>query len=74
MHPRSPYVKNVSYRIVTDEKTILPLNGKGLTQNISYSGMCFMLNRELPPGSILELKFEVTEKESNLIMTRVEVV
>ena len=74
MHPRNAYVKNVSYRLVVDENTTIPFNGKGLTQNISYAGMCLILNRELPPGAILELKFELTEKDSKPIMTRVKVV
>ena len=74
MHPRSAYVKNVSCRLVVDDNATILLNGKDLTQNISYSGMCLILNRELPPGAILELKFELAEKDSKPIVTRVKVV
>ncbi len=74
MHPRSPYVTNVSYRLVVNDNATIPLDGKGLTQNISYAGMCLILNRELSPGAILELKFELTEKDSKPIMMRVKVV
>jgi hypothetical protein len=74
MHPRSEYVANVSYRLVVDDNATNPLNGKGLTQNISYAGMCLILNRELSPGAILELKFELPEKDAKPIVTRAKVV
>jgi hypothetical protein len=74
MHPRSPYVMNVSYRLVSDENDKTTLNGKGITQNISYAGMCLLLNKELPLGTVLELKFDHTENDPNPIVTRVEIV
>jgi len=74
MHPRSAYVTNVSYRPVVDDNATNPLNGTGLTQNISYAGLCLILNRELSPGVILELKFELTGKDSKPIVTRAKVV
>jgi c-di-GMP-binding flagellar brake protein YcgR len=74
MHPRSPYIANVSYRLVEDENDSNPLKGKGITQNISYAGMCLLLNTELPLGTILELKFDHTENDSNPIVTRVKIV
>jgi c-di-GMP-binding flagellar brake protein YcgR len=74
MHPRDAYVTNVSYRLVVDDNTTIPFNDKGLTQNISYAGMCLILKRELPPGAILELKLELSEKDSKSIVTRAKVV
>jgi len=71
---RRSYVTNVSYRIVVDEKATIPAKDKGLTQNISDGGVCLIVNRELSPGAVLELKFELPDKKSNPIETRVKVV
>ena len=74
MHPRSPYFMNISYRQVSEDNDKTTLNGKGITQNISYAGMCLLLNKELPLGTILELKFDHTENDPNPIVTRVKIV
>jgi hypothetical protein len=74
MHPRSPYVQNIRFRLVGDDNAAKPLEGKGLTQDISYSGMRLLLNRELAPGAILELSFERAGKDASPIATRVKVV
>ena len=74
MHPRSTYVTHVSYRKVGDGNGAFPLKGKGLTQNISYAGMCLLLNQELSPGTILELTFERKEKNLKPIVTHAKVV
>jgi hypothetical protein len=74
VHPRSEYVTSVSYRQVADGNSGFLLNGKGLTQNISYAGMCLLLDQELSPGTILELSFEKTEKNLKPIVTRAKVV
>jgi hypothetical protein len=71
---RKSYVTNVSYRVVVDEKSTIPVKDEGLTQNISNGGLCLILNRELPSGAVLELKFEMPEENSNSVETRVKVV
>jgi len=71
---RRSYVTNVSYRVVVDEKATIPVKDEGLTQNISEGGLCLIVNRELSPGAVLELKFELPDKNSNPIETRVKVV
>ena len=73
-HPRSSYITNVTYRQVTDGNAVFPLNGKGLTQNISYAGMCLLLNQEVSPGAILELTFEQMNKNAKPIVTHAKVV
>jgi len=70
---RKSYVTNVSYRVVVDEKSTIPVKDEGLTQNISNGGLCLILNRELPSGAVLELKFEMPEENSNSVETRVKV-
>ncbi len=71
---RRSYVTNVSYRVVVNEKATMPAKDNGLTQNISDGGLCLIINKELSPGTVLELKFERTEENSNSVETRVEVV
>ncbi len=74
MHPRTAYVQNISFRLVGDENAANTLNGKGVTQDISYSGMRLLLNREMAPGAILELRFERAGKDEKPIVKRVKVV
>lgn len=71
---RKSYVTNVGYRVVVNEKATMPVKDEGLTQNISDGGLCLILNKELSPGTVLELKFEMPEEDSNPIETRVKVV
>lgn len=71
---RRSYITNVSYRVVGNEKATIPVKDEGLTQNISEGGLCLIVNRELSPGAVLELKFELPEEKSNPIETRVKVV
>ena len=74
MHPRSAYVTNVTYRLVADDNATNTLKGEGLTQNISYEGMCLILNQELSPGAIVELKFDLAEKDFKPIEMRAKIV
>lgn len=67
-YPRRTLAANVSYKVM------LPSGDKGLTQNISEGGICLMLNRALTPGTILELKFELPEKESKPVESLAKVV
>jgi hypothetical protein len=71
---RKSYVTNVSYRIFADKNAIIPIKDEAFTQNISEGGLCLLVNKELSPGVVLELKFELPGKKSNPIETRVKVV
>ncbi|MDH4219859.1 MAG: PilZ domain-containing protein [Candidatus Aminicenantes bacterium] len=73
-YPRRSFVTGVSYRVVVDYKTMIPSKDDGLTQNISDGGLCLILNRELPPGAILELTFDLPKEDSEPITTRVKVI
>lgn len=55
-------------------KVLSPLKGLGLTRDISQGGMCLLLDCELPPGTILELKYRLPHEESRRIMTSAEIV
>ncbi|MDH5202878.1 MAG: PilZ domain-containing protein, partial [Nitrospirota bacterium] len=46
----------------------------GLTRDISQGGLCLLLNNELPPGTILELKYRLPHEEARQIVTSVEVI
>lgn len=72
--PRRSYVTNVSYRVVVNDKATMAVKDEGLTQDISDGGLCLIVNKELSPGAVLELKFELPDKNSNPIETRVKVV
>jgi hypothetical protein len=67
-HPREEIIVDVSYKVLS------PLKDVGLTQNISYGGLCLLLNNELRPGTILELKYRLPHEEGRQIVTSVEVV
>ncbi len=74
MHPRTAYVTSVSYRELEDDDAANAIKGEGVTQNISYAGICLILDREISQGAILELKFERTEKNFKPILARAQVV
>jgi hypothetical protein len=67
-HPRKTLVTKVNYRITMHSK------GETLTQNISERGLCLILDREISPGTVLELRLDFPGKESNPLETRAEVV
>ena len=46
----------------------------GLSRNFSQGGLCLLLDIELPPGTILELKYRMPHEESRQIKTAVEVI
>ena len=43
-------------------KALVPKQGQGFTQNISQGGFALLLDDEVPPGAVLELKFEDSSK------------
>ena len=55
-HPRNTYVTEVTYKVK------MPLEDRGLTQDISEGGLCLMINKELPSGAILEIKLGLPGK------------
>ena len=67
-HPREEIIIDVSYKVLS------PLKDVGLTRNISYGGLCLLLDNELRPGTILELKYRLPHEEARQIVTSVEVV
>jgi hypothetical protein len=52
-------------------KALVPKEGQGFTQNISQGGFALLLDAEVPPGAVLELKFEdpgrVTQPERAIV-------
>jgi len=67
-HPREEIIIEVVYKVLS------PLKAVGLTRNISYGGLCLLLDTELRPGTILELKYRLPHEESRQIVTTVEVI
>ena len=66
-HLRKEVITNVSYKVLTPSCDI------GRTQNISEGGVCFLLNKELYPGAILEVNFKLPSKDLKTIKTFVKV-
>jgi hypothetical protein len=59
---------SVNYRILK------PSGDVGMTQNVSEGGLCLVLNNELPPGTILEVKFEIPDDTAKKVESFAEVV
>ena len=67
-HPREDIIVNVIYEVLS------PIKDVGLTRNISQGGLCLLIDNELPPGTLLGLKFRLPHEEARLIESTVEVV
>ena len=67
-HPRDEIIVDVIYKVLS------PLKNVGLTRNISHEGLCLLLDDELRPGTILELKYRLPHEENRQIVNTVEVV
>jgi len=67
-HTREKIITDVSYKVLT------PSEDKALTQDISQGGLCLLLNNELPPGTILEVRLNLPGDDPKRIETFVEVV
>jgi hypothetical protein len=63
--PRSDSIHRINY------KALVAQEGQGFTQNISQGGFALLLDAEVPPGAVLELKFEdpgrVTQPERAIV-------
>ena len=66
--PRDEIIIDVIYKVLS------PLKNVGLTRNISHGGLCLLLDDELRPGTILELKYRLPHEENRQRVTTVEVV
>lgn len=67
-HSREQLVTYVSYKVLT------PSEERAESQNISEGGLCLTLNKELTPGTLLELRFDLPSKEAKKIKTFAEVI
>ena len=67
-HHRTEVFFDVIYKVIS------PIKGVGLSRNFSQGGLCLLLDNELPPGTIIELKYRLPHEESRLIETTVEVI
>jgi hypothetical protein len=67
-HPRDDIITDVICKVLS------PLKDVGLTQDISHGGLCLLLNNELRPGTLLEIKYRLPHEESRQIVNTVEVV
>ena len=67
-HERRAIVTSVSYKILS------PSGDVGMTQNISDGGLCLLLNNDLSPGTILEVKFDIPEEAPKSVKSFVEVI
>jgi hypothetical protein len=66
--PRDEIIVDVIYKVLS------PMKSVGLTRNIGRDGLCLLLDDELRPGTILELKYRLPHEESKQIVNTVEVV
>ena len=67
-HTREEIVTKVSYKILT------PSGDLGLTQNISEGGLCLLLNKELSPGTVLEVQFTLPDEAAKSVESFVEII
>lgn len=67
-HARRTLFTDVNYKVM------MPSGDRAKMQDISESGICLILSRELPLGTILELKFELPGEDSKLMKSLAKVV
>jgi hypothetical protein len=67
-HPRKEVYANMSYR------ELVPSGVEGIIQDMSEGGLCLILNKEFPPGTVLEVTYELPEEEGRSIEKFVKVV
>jgi hypothetical protein len=66
--PRYNSIKKIRYKV------LIPMEGEGYTQNISRGGFALFLDKEVPPGSVLELKFRPSGRKDEPTTSIVKVV
>jgi hypothetical protein len=67
-HPRKEVYANMSYR------EFVPSGVAGIIQDMSDGGLCLILNKEFPPGTVLEVTYELPEEEGRSVEKLVKVV
>ena len=67
-HSRQTIITSVDYKVLS------PSGDVGMTQNVSEGGLCLVLNNELSPGTILEVKFEIPGDAPKQVESFVEVI
>jgi len=67
-HSREKLVTYVSYKVLT------PSGDKGVSQNIGEGGLCLTLNKKLSPGTLLELRFDLPDRDAKKVETFAKVV
>ena len=66
--PRYDTVNRIDYKV------LIPMEGNGFTQNISEGGFALFLDKEVPPGSVLELTFSEESVTAQLERSIVKVI
>jgi hypothetical protein len=67
-YPRKEVYANMSYR------ELVPSGVAGIIQDMSEGGLCLILNKEFPPGTVLEVTYDLPEEENRSIEKLVKVV
>ena len=67
-YPRKEVYTNMSYR------ELVPSGVAGIIQDMSEGGLCLILNKEFPPGTVLEVTYELPEEENRRVEKFVRVV
>ena len=67
-HTRQEIITSIDYKVLT------PSGDVGMIQNVSEGGLCLLLNNDLSPGTILEVKFEIPTDAPKQVKSFVEVV
>jgi len=67
-HPRQEVYANMSYR------ELVPSGEEGTIKDMSDGGLCLILSREFPPGTVLEIKYDLPEEDGRTVMKFVKVV
>jgi hypothetical protein len=67
-HTRQEIIASIDYKVLA------PSGDMGMIQNVSEGGLCLLLNNDLAPGTILEVKFEIPGDAPKQVKSFVEVV
>jgi hypothetical protein len=67
-YPRKEIYANMSYR------ELVPSGATGIIQDMSDGGLCLILNKEFPPGTVLEVTYVLPDEENRTVEKFVKVV
>jgi hypothetical protein len=68
IHPRMEVFKKMTYR------ELVPSGEEGIIQDISEGGLCLLLKKEFPIGTILEVKYELQAPSPKPIESIVKII